>query len=224
MGTADLGRFGAAAVLLSALLAACGGSGGSSGAATTSAAALASSGSSATASTTSSTTASTTSSAHGKPGVTAPGTGLSVGQTATLTYTPLTSSGNGKPRTLRITVASIRTGTSADLKGVDLSGAPKGAIPQYATVTVTNLGPLSIDVDGTSVAIQGIDHSGNQQSPVSFIGDFPPCEENSSTKPVAAGGSFHTCLTFLVSGGITKVGYTGTDNYTSSPVTWAASG
>ena len=158
-----------------------------------------------------------------KSGTTAPGTGLSLGQAATVTYTPLTSSGNGKPRTLKITVASIRNGSSADLKAADVSGAPKGALPQYATVTVTNLGPLSIDVDGTSDAIQGIDHGGNQQDPVSFIGDFPPCDENSSTTPVAAGATFHTCLTYIVSGGITKVGWTGTDDYMSSPVTWSGS-
>ncbi len=124
---------------------------------------------------------------------------------------------------MKVTVASIRTGSAADLKALDVSGAPKGALPQYATVTVTNLGPLSIDVDGTSDAIQGIDHSGNQQDPVSIIGDFPPCNQNSSTTPVAAGASFHTCLTYLVSGGITKVAWTGTDDYMNSPVTWSGS-
>ena len=180
MRTARLGWLALSAMVMALLLAACGSSGGSSNA-TSSASAASSAGS-------------TSSSA--KSGTTAPGTGLSVGQTATVTYTPLTSSGNGKPRTLKITVASIRTGSSADLKAADLSGAPKGALPQYATVTVTNLGPLSIDVDGTSDAIQGIDHGGNQQDPVSFIGDFPPCDENSSTTPVAAGASFHTCLTY----------------------------
>ena len=200
MRTTYPGRLGLSALVMTVLLAACGGSGGSSSAGTTTA---------------------TNSSA--KSGVAAPGTGLSVGQTATVTYTPLTSSGSGKPRTLRITVASLRTGSSADLKGLDLSGAPKGALPQYATVTVTNLGPLSIDVDGTSDALQGIDHGGNQQDPVSIIGDFAPCDQNSSTTPVAVGASFHTCLTYLVSGGITKVGWTGTDDYTTSPVTWSGS-
>jgi hypothetical protein len=207
MRTARLGWLALSAMVITLLLAACGSSSGSSNA-TSSASAASSAGS-------------TSSSA--KSGTTAPGTGLSVGQTATVTYTPLTSSGNGKPRTLKITVASIRAGSSADLKAADVSGAPKGALPQYATVTVTNLGPLSIDVDGTSDAIQGIDHGGNQQDPVSFIGDFPPCNENSSTAPVAAGTSFHTCLTYLVSGGITKVGWTGTDDYMSSPVTWSGS-
>jgi hypothetical protein len=211
MGTAHVGRVAISAAFISLLLGACGSSGGSS-----------SSAGSASASNANATTGSANT-GSAKSAVTAPGTGLSVGQTATVTYTPLTSSGNGKPRTLKITVASIRTGSSADLKGVDLSGAPKGAVPQYATVSVTNLGPLSIDVDGTSVALQGIDHGGNQQDPVSFIGDFPPCNQNSSTTPVAAGASFHTCLTYVVAGGITKVGWTGTDSYMTSPVTWSGS-
>ena len=206
---------------MAVLVGACGSSGGSSSSGSS---ASTGSGGAAPAAATSTAAATTTTSGSATGGVTKPGTGLSVGQAATVAYTPLTSSGNGKPRTLKVTVASIRTGSSADLKGIDLSGAPKGAVPQYATVTVTNLGPLSIDVDGTSDAIQGIDHSGNQQDPVSFIGDFPPCNQNSSTTPVAAGASFHTCLTYLVSGGITKVGWTGTDDYTSSPVTWSAGG
>jgi hypothetical protein len=216
MRTVHLGRLAMLAVFTTLLLGACGSSGGSSGG--SSSASSASGGATPVAASSTATTSGTAT-----PGVTKPGTGLTVGQTATVTYTPLTSSGNGKPRTLKITVASIRTGSSADLKGIDLSGAPKGAVPQYATVTVTNVGPLSIDVDGTSDAIQGIDHGGNQQDPVSFIGDFPPCNQNSSTTPVAAGASFHTCLTYLVSGGITKVGWTGTDDYTSSPVTWSGS-
>jgi hypothetical protein len=207
-----------AAVVVGALVGACGSSGGSSSTGSGST----TSGGAASAAASSSSTATTTSSSA-TAGVAKPGTGLSVGQTATVTYTPLTSSGNGKARTVKVTVASIRPGSAADLKALDVSGAPKGALPQYATVTVTNLGTLSIDVDGTSDAIQGIDHSGNQQSPVSIIGDFPPCDQNSSTAPVAAGASFHTCLTYLVSGGIAKVGWTGTDDYTNSPVTWSGS-
>jgi hypothetical protein len=218
MRTVQVGRTVLMTVVVGALVGACGSSGGSSsnGSASTT------SGGASSAAASSSSTA-TTASSSATAGVAKPGTGLSVGQTATVTYTPLTSSGNGKARTVKVTVASIRTGSAADLKTLDVSGAPKGALPQYATVTVTNLGPLSIDVDGTSDAIQGIDHSGNQQDPVSIIGDFPPCNQNSATTPVAAGASFHTCLTYLVSGGITKVAWTGTDDYMNSPVTWSAS-
>ncbi|HTT29027.1 MAG TPA: hypothetical protein VMG37_11495 [Solirubrobacteraceae bacterium] len=223
MRTADLGRCATAAVFMTILLGACGSSGGSSN--NSSSASTGSGGATpAAASTTAAAAGSATTSSSAPAGVAKPGTGLSVGQTATVGYTPLTSSGNGKLRTLKVTVASIRTGSTADLKGVDLSGAPKGAVPMYATVTVTNLGPQSIDVDGTSDAIQGIDKGGNQQDPVSFIGDFPPCNQNSSTTPVAAGASFHTCLTYLVAGGITKVAWTGTDDYMTSPVTWSAGG
>jgi hypothetical protein len=218
MRTVQVGRTVLMTVVVGALVGACGSSGGSSsngsGSTTSGGASSAAASSSSTA---------TTASSSATAGVAKPGTGLSVGQTATVTYTPLTSSGNGKARTVKVTVASIRTGSAADLKTLDVSGAPKGALPQYATVTVTNLGPLSIDVDGTSDAIQGIDHSGNQQDPVSIIGDFPPCNQNSATTPVAAGASFHTCLTYLVSGGITKVAWTGTDDYMNSPVTWSAS-
>ena len=223
MRTAHLGSLAGAAVALSVLVGACGGSSGpSSAAASGSSTGTSSSSAAATPSSGSSTSAA--SSGQAGSGITKPGTGLSVGQTATVAYTPLTSSGNGKARTLKVTVSSVKTGSIADLKGVDLSGAPKNTAPVYATVSVTNLGPQSIDVDGTSLTLQGIDHSGNQQSPVSFIGDFPPCNQNSSTTPVAAGASFHTCLTYLAAGGITKVAYTGTDDYTNSPVTWPAGG
>ncbi len=218
MRTVQVGRSALMAVVVGAVVGACGSSGGSS----SNGSAATTTGGAASAAASSSSTATATSSSA-TAGVAKPGTGLSFGQTATVTYTPLTSSGNGKARTVKVTVASIRTGSAADLKALDVSGAPKGALPQYATVTVTNLGPLSIDVDGTSDAIQGIDHSGNQQDPVSIIGDFPPCNQNSSTAPVAAGASFHTCLTYLVSGGITKVAWTGTDDYMNSPVTWSGS-
>jgi hypothetical protein len=220
MRTVHLGRLATLAVFTTLLLGACGSSSSSSSGPGTASTTSSGAGS---AESSSATTAATTASGSATAGVAKPGTRLSVGQTASVTYTPLTSSGNGKPRTLKITVASIRSGSSADLKALDVSGAPKGALPQYATVTVTNLGPLSIDVDGTSDAIQGIDHGGNQDDPVSIIGDFPPCDQNSSTTPVAVGASFHTCLTYLVSGGITKVGWTGTDDYMSSPVTWSGS-
>lgn len=159
MRTAYLVRLGLSAVLMTLLLGACGSSGGTSSRGSTSASEAAATGTSA------ATSSSSAAGSSAKPGVTAPGTGLSVGQTATVTYTPLTSSGNGKPRTLKVTVASIRTGTSADLKALDVSGAPAGAVPQYATVSVTNLGPLSIDVNSTSDAIQGIDHGGKPAGP-----------------------------------------------------------
>jgi hypothetical protein len=198
------GRGGAVALaplaVACALIAGCGGSSGSGGSG-----------------------ASTGSSGAGSSGLVKPGTSLKLGTTAKVTYTPLTSSGNGKPSTLKVTVRSFQKGSVADLKGLQFEGNIKGDIPQYATVTVTNLGPRAIDVDGTSDAMQGIDGSGTEQDAVSFIGDFPHCQQNESTTPVASGHTFHTCLTFLVPGGVKKVAYTGTDDYLSSPVTWGPS-
>jgi hypothetical protein len=88
-------------------------------------------------------------------------------------------------------------------------------------VHVTNLGPASIDVDSSAAAIEGVDNTGNNQSSVTFIGDFPKCPDAASTKPMGTGSSYDDCLTFLVPGGISKVSYNGTNDYIDSPVTWS---
>jgi hypothetical protein len=88
-------------------------------------------------------------------------------------------------------------------------------------VHVTNIGPNAVDVDGTAAAIEGVDSTGNNQSSVTFIGEFPRCPDSASTKPIGAGQSYQDCLTFLVPGGIKKISYNGTTDYIDSPVTWA---
>ncbi len=84
---------------------------------------------------------------------------------------------------------------------------------------VTNLGPANIDVDSSAAAIEGVDNTGNNQSSVTFIGNFPKCPDSASTRPIATGSGYDDCLTFLVPGGITKVSYNGTNDYIDSPVT-----
>ncbi|HEY1511155.1 MAG TPA: hypothetical protein VGF93_19260 [Solirubrobacteraceae bacterium] len=137
-------------------------------------------------------------------------------------YTPLGAPG-AKPSTLKVTVESLDQGTLGDFKGIQLDATQKASLPTYVKVKVTNLGPSPIDVDGTSAAIQGLDNTGNTEQSVTFIGDFPPCPDHASTTPMGPGSSYDNCLTFLVPGGITKVAYTGTEAYVSSPVTWSGS-
>lgn len=162
------------------------------------------------------------SSAPSAKGSAAPGTKLAVGSSATVRYTPLGAPG-AKPSTLKVTVESLDQGTLGDFKGIQLDATQKASLPTYVKVKVTNLGPSPIDVDGTSAAIQGVDNTGNTQQSVTFIGDFPPCPDHASTTPMGPGSSYDNCLTFLVPGGITKVAYTGTEAYVSSPVTWSGS-
>jgi hypothetical protein len=168
--------------------------------------------------------AATTASAASKPGgVASPGAKLSVGQTAKVAYNPVGGGAGKGSSTLSVTVQSFKKGSLSDFNGIQLDASQKAGTPYYVKVHVTNLGPHSIDVDGTAAAIEGVDTTGNNQQSVTFIGTFPPCPDMASTTPLGAGHSYDDCLTFLVPGGITKVSYNGTTDYIDSPVTWSPS-
>jgi hypothetical protein len=177
--------------------------------------------SSAAASASSSSTTATQAAATGGAKAAAPGAKVAIGQSATVGYNPPGATGNAKSSVLRVTVQSLDQGTLSDFNGIQLDASQKASTPDYVKVHVTNLGPHPIDVDGTSAAIQGLDNTGSTQQSVTFIGDFPRCPDKASTTPLPPGRSYDNCLTFLVPGGITKVAYTGTEAYISSPVVWA---
>ena len=208
-----------AAAALAAGLAACGGSSSSSSA--TDAAAPATSSTAATTASTSASASTTTTSASSSGTTAAPGTKLSVGQSAKVAFAPAGSTDKSKASTLQVTVQSFDKGSLSDFNGVQLDANEKASTPVYVKVHVTNLGPANIDVDSSAAAIEGVDNTGNNQSSVTFIGTFPKCPDAASTKPIATGKGYDDCLTFLVPGGITKVSYNGTSDYINSPVTWS---
>jgi hypothetical protein len=206
----------AAVAALAAGLAACGGSSASSTTTATAAAAASAAPPSAGSS------AATTASVASKPGgVASPGTKLPVGGTAKVAYTPLSAAAGGGSSTLLVKVQSFKKGSLSDFNGLKLDASQKAGTPYYVKVHVTNLGPHSIDVDGTAAAIEGVDTTGDNAQSVTFIGTFPPCPDTASTTRLGPGRSYDDCLTFLVPGGITKVSYNGTTDYIDSPVTWA---
>jgi hypothetical protein len=209
-----------AAAVLAAGVAACGSSS-SSSSASSAAAPATSSAAATTASTTASAAATTTTSASSSAGIAKPGTKLSVGQSAKVNYNPAGSTDKSKASTLLVTVQSFDKGSLSDFNGIQLDANEKASTPTYVKVHVTNLGPASVDVDGTAAAIEGVDNTGNNQSSVTFIGTFPKCPDAASTKPLATGKAYDDCLTFLVPGGISKVSYNGTNDYIDSPVAWS---
>jgi hypothetical protein len=229
------------AALLAAALAGCGGSSSSS---TTKAAAVGTNASAATPATTSTAaaatstpattstaastpaaaTATTASSTSGSAKTAAPGAALSVGQPAAVPFQTTTNSGgNGPTYRLQVTVVSIKKGSLKDFNGIQLDANEKASTPYYAQVKITNVGGTSFNTSSNdpAVSVQGVDDTGNTQDSVTFFGTFPPCNDVDTPNPLKAGQSFQTCLTYLVPGGITKVAYTGTDAYDTSPVTWA---
>jgi hypothetical protein len=208
-----------AALALAGGVAACGGSSSSSSGASGAAAPAASS--TTTTATSGTTTTASTTSASSSGSTVPPGTKLSIGQSAKVAFTPAGSTDKSKASTLQVTVESFDKGSLSDFNGIQLDANEKASTPVYVKVHVTNLGPANIDVDSSAAAIEGVDNTGNNQSSVTFIGDFPKCPDAASTKPLPAGKSYDDCLTFLVPGGITKVSYNGTNDYIDSPVTWS---
>ena len=207
-----------AALALAGGVTACGGSSSSSSSASNAAAPATSS---TTASTSAAASTTTTSAASSSGGTAAPGTKLSIGQSAKVAFTPAGSTDKSKASNLQVTVQSFDKGSLSDFNGIQLDANEKASTPVYVKVHVTNLGPANIDVDSSAAAIEGVDNTGNNQSSVTFIGEFPKCPDTASTKPLGTGKSYDDCLTFLVPGGITKVSYNGTNDYIDSPVTWA---
>jgi hypothetical protein len=158
-------------------------------------------------------------------GLAAPGTTLPAGRTALVRMDTVEANGsNGPSYKLKVTVASIQQGTLADFKGVQLDASQKASQPTYVQVQITNLGPRPITGDGNdpSAQVQGVDSTGSTQESITFLGDFPRCDEKLMPKPFATGKSFSTCLTFMVPGGIKKVAYTGTEAYNEKPVIWTS--
>ncbi len=161
-----------------------------------------------------------TTSASSSGATAAPGTKLAVGHSAKVAFTPAGSTNKSKASTLQVTVQSFDKGSLSDFNGIQLDATEKASTPYYVKVHVTNLGPANIDVDSSAAAIEGVDSTGNNQSSVTFIGDFPKCPDAASTKPLGTGKGYDDCLTFLVPGGIKRVSYNGTSDYIDSPVTW----
>ena len=224
-----------AAMMLAAVLAGCGGSSNNSSSSTSQASAQgtnASAPATASASTPASTTtaaATTTSSAAASTtsaaGATAkPGTALAAGQTATVGFDTTTKTGaNGPSYKVAVTVQSIKKGSLKDFAGIQLNATEKASIPYYAKVKITNLSPTAFATTSNdpAISVEGVDTTGDTDTSVTFFGTFPPCNDVDTPNPFKPGQSVETCLTYLVPGGITKVAYTGTSAYETTPVTWA---
>lgn len=157
--------------------------------------------------------------------LTAPGTALKVGQPATVEYDTTLSNGNSGPSyKLRLTIQSIKLGSMSDFKGISLSGVQKGDVPTYVRLEMTNLSGRSMNTSSNDPAdsVQAIDPNGDADGDLILVGNFPPCPLNDTPSPFAAGRSFTTCETFMEPSEATKIGWTGSQATSSSPVVWNA--
>lgn len=123
--------------------------------------------------------------------LTAYGTDLKFGDTATVAYAP-----NDQRKTvLELTVLSATKGTIADLGSYSLEDRTKASTPYYVRVSVKNVG--TGDVGRTPIPLFLVDNRNTLISASSFTNTFTKCP--SVPLPVSFGpdASMSTCLVYL---------------------------
>ena len=158
-------------------------------------------------------------------GPTEPGATLKLGETAHVTYKPLTATDDKNLFQVDATAEKIEKGSIDDFKNISLDESQKSSTPYYVTVKIENTGreiPLG-DMEGDpDLKFGAVDDRGQEQPSITFIGDFERCEDADAPKPFAKGKSYESCLAFLVGGdgSITEVQWKGSDKYILKPVVW----
>jgi hypothetical protein len=161
----------------------------------------------------------------GPVGSTKPGAKLKIGQTAHVTYQPLTSAsdvGDKQRIPIDVTVVSVQKGAISDLSGFDLDAKAKAETPYYVTYKVGDHGKAFPTKFGDP-GVGGLDSQGQTQSPVALLlGKFDRCPETTIPDPFEAGQTVERCDVYLLPGSdaITGAQYNGTDAYAASEVTW----
>ena len=158
-------------------------------------------------------------------GRTEPGATLKLGETARVTYKPLTAINDKNLFEVDATAVKIEEGSIDDFENISLDEDQKASTPYYVTVKIENTGeeiPLG-DMEGDpDLKFGAVDDRGQEQGSITFIGDFERCEDTDAPKPFTPGKSYESCLAFLVGGGgsITEVRWKGSDKYIIKPVVW----
>ena len=158
-------------------------------------------------------------------GLTEPGATLKPGETAHVTYKPLTATDDKNLFQVDATAEKIEKGSIDDFKNISLDENQKSSTPYYVTVKIENTGkeiPLG-DMEGDpDLKFNAIDDRGQEQPSITFLGDFNRCEDTDAPKPFTKGKNYESCLAYLVGGdgSITQVQWGGSDKYILKPVVW----
>jgi hypothetical protein len=113
-------------------------------------------------------------------GLTKPGTSLKLGETAHVTYKPLTATDDKNLFEVDATAVKIEKGSIDDFKNISLDEDQKASTPYYVTVKIENTGeeiPLG-DMEGDpDLKFGAVDDRGQEPPSITFIGDFERCED-----------------------------------------------
>jgi hypothetical protein len=147
--------------------------------------------------------------------LTAQGSKLSFGDTASVIFEPSKQNGTA----LQLTVKGAQQGSINDFKGFILDDKYKqDASYYYVDVTVKNVGEG--DVGGVPVPLWGVSGDNVLLPAVNFTTSFPSCPSKPLPSKFAAGASFSTCLVYLSPnhGALDAVSYRPDQAF--NPITW----
>jgi hypothetical protein len=158
-------------------------------------------------------------------GLTEPGATLKLGESAHVTYKPLTATDEKNLFKVDATAVKIEEGSIDGFKNISLDADQKASTPYYVTVKIENTGkeiPLGDQEGDPDLKFGAVDDRGQEQPSITFIGDFERCEDTDAPKPFTQGKSYESCLAYLIGGdgSITEVTWKGSDKYIIDPVEW----
>jgi hypothetical protein len=141
----------------------------------------------------------------GSGSLTPPGTHLAFGGPATVGWVPPSQdlgTGAHKGIKLQVTVVSIRKGTMADFRNVELNGKQRSSTPYYVQLRVTALSNASVPKDSDpAITFSAIDDRGQEQQSITFLGTFSRCDDPTPPKQFVSGKTYQSCLAYLIPGG-----------------------
>jgi hypothetical protein len=147
--------------------------------------------------------------------LTAEGSQLTVGDTATVAYEPSA----GQVGVLDVAVTRLeKTTFRKSFQGWNLDDAQRKAQPYFVRATVTNRGET--DLAGLPVPLYIVDSTNALVEQTTFASSFTPCQPGTFPAPFAAGTSTDVCLVYLApdKGQLTSVSFRPSQEV--DPITW----
>jgi len=146
--------------------------------------------------------------------LTAYGTDLAWGETATVAYAP-----NDKRKSvLELTVISARKGRIADLSSYSLEDRTKASTPYYVRVSVKNVG--TGDVGRTPIPLFLVDNRNTLISASSFTNTFRKCPSTPLPTTFGPSAELTTCLVYLAPDHGTMTGVSFRAVQANAPIVW----
>ena len=140
--------------------------------------------------------------------LTPPGTKLPLGKEAVVGWVPPGTYGKPGDREgikLKVAVEAIEEASIDDFDEVGLEPDQEKSTPYYVKLKLESLGegedPSIAGIDEPDLSFAAIDDRGQEQGSITFLGDFPPCEDTTPPDSFDAGASYESCLSYLMPGG-----------------------